>query len=133
MTGKYDSFRDSALHFLCQSDWADESFGDVNDYGVYIWRIGNTPENVQLSNTETTSLLEQWPYYEEANGASQEFRDSLVGEFIVSENEQGFVHVRKFETEELTLARFEAFRDHYTQWENENFEEGRRTDSGIEE
>jgi len=116
MLGKYDSFRDSALHFLCTSDWNNGEFGDVQDYGVYIWRISNTPEEVQVINTEITSVLEDWESYEEANGASQEFRDQLVGHFIVSENSQGFVNVREFDTKEALDARYNAFLEHYIEW-----------------
>lgn len=119
MLGKYDSFRDSALHFLCLADWSNESFGDVSDFGVYIWRISNTPEDVQATNTELTSVLEDWDYYEEANGASQEFRDELVGHFIVSENDQGLVTVRKY-SEVGMLDMFHKYETHYNEWNNED-------------
>lgn len=116
MLGKYDSFRDSALHFLCTSGWNTGEFGDVQDYGVYIWRISNTPEDVQASNTELTSVLEDWDTYNDADADSQTFRDSLVGHFILSENEYGFVNVRKFDTVAGLDHRYNEFLKHYIDW-----------------
>jgi hypothetical protein len=124
MTGKYDSFRDSALHYMVSNGYNEGEFGDVNDYGVYIWRITNTDAEVVIENTETTSLLEQWESYEEANGSSDDFREKLMGHFIISEDSQGFVSVRQFDSYEGMEARFEAFRDHYNEWVSEQIEDG---------
>ena len=119
MSGKYDSFRDSALHFLCTSGWDNGEFGDVQTYGVYIWRISNTEAEVSLENTEFNSVLEDWEHYEEV-GESDEFRQSLVGHFILSENEHGFVNVRSFDTESGLDARYNAFLIHWIEWSAEN-------------
>jgi hypothetical protein len=116
MLGKYDSFRDSALHFLCLNDWDNGEFGDVNGYGGYYWRISNTPEDVQVTNTEMTSVLEDWDYYKEANGASQEFRDKLVGHFLLVETQQGFVIAKQFKTEEGLDDQYNKFLHHFTSW-----------------
>ena len=116
MSGKYDSFRDSALHFLCESDWSEDSFGDVNDYGVYIWKISNEELEVATDNGEFNSLIEQWQNYGDADTNSDDFRSQLVGHFIVSENAQGFVNVQKFETHDGMEARYADFYIHYVEW-----------------
>jgi len=122
MIGKFDSYRDSALHFLCSSDWGNESFGDVSTYGVYIWRISNTLEEVHTLNTEINSVLEDW---EQANPellgvlecSLEDFRKTLVGHFLVSENGQGQVTVREFNTEKRLLGAFDAMHEHFNTWE----------------
>jgi hypothetical protein len=127
MKGKFDSYRDSALHFLCSGEWGNESFGDVSTYGVYIWRISNNLQEVHTLNTEINSVLEDW---EESNPemlgvlecSLEEFRKTLVGHFLVSENEQGSVTVREFPTEERLIQQFEAMREHFDEFMEENRE-----------
>jgi len=116
MTGKYDSFRDSALHFMCESEWHSGEFGDQSTYGTYIWRISNTEADVATENGEFNSLLEEWQNVKDADSNSDEFRESLVGHFIVSENDLGFVYVRKFDTEAQRDARYNDFLTHFIEW-----------------
>lgn len=114
---KYDSFRDSALHFLCNADWGNESDGNANAYGVYFTRISLDWNDVWPENTEFESLIEQWD--EVTSGAviiNETFLMTLVGHWLVSEDGQGFVHVRGFDTEEQVKARFDAFAQHYAEW-----------------
>jgi hypothetical protein len=121
MKGKYDSYQDSALHYLCSSEWGNDSFGDVSTYGVYIWRISNNLQEVHTLNIEINSVLEEW---EEANPellgtlecTLEEFRKTLVGHFLVSENEQGQVTVRQFPTEGALISQFKAMEKHYIEW-----------------
>lgn len=114
---KYDSFRDSALHFLCNAGWGNESDGDAPDYGSHFTRISLNWSDVGLNNTEFNSLIEQWENHEEAHGMEyHRFRASLVGHWLVSEDNQGFVHVRGFTREDQAKARFDAFAGHYAQW-----------------
>lgn len=117
--GKFDSFRDSALHYLCVSDWAEESFGNVSDYGVYIWRISNTLQEVSPDNGEFNSIIEDWAPMEgyETLQSDPAFRESLAGHFLVSENDQGMVSVRQFATEAAMLARFNDMQTHYENWD----------------
>jgi hypothetical protein len=118
MLGKFDSYRDSALHFLCSGEWSNESFGDVNGYGVYIWRISNNLQEVNTGNIEINSVLEDW---EAANPemlgvlecSLQEFRTSLAGHFMVSENEQGLVTVRQYTLESELVRHFNNMQEHY--------------------
>lgn len=124
MKGKFDSYRDSALHFLCSGEWGNESFGNVSTYGVYLWRISNKLEEVHTLNTEINSVLEEW---EESNPellgvlecSLEEFRKSLIGHFLVSENEQGSVTVRQFPTEGALISQFNAMQKHFNEWEAE--------------
>jgi hypothetical protein len=118
MLGKFDSFRDSALHFLCTQDWGNDSFGDVTDYGVYIWRISLDAMEVSQTNTEFNSVIE---LLVESEGFpfTQELRDSLVGHFMVSENEQGLVTVKQYTLESELIRHFEQMRDHYDEFMTE--------------
>ena len=120
MIGKYDSFRDSALHFLCLADWANESFGDVSDYGVYIWRISNQRDDVMLANGEFNGVIFDWITANPECEDSLEFRESLIGHFIVSENDQGQVTVRKFDSEVGMLDMFNKYQVHYDEWDSED-------------
>lgn len=116
-SSKYHSFRDSALHFLCNAGWGMESDGNSPEYGVYFSRISNTWEDVKPTNTEFVSLIEQWGEAEEDPALlTTDFYRSLVGHFLVSEDSQGFVHVRDFPTEDALIARFRAFQEHYASW-----------------
>lgn len=96
--GKYSCARDSILHFLCMSEWDDgDSFGDTSKWGSYVWKITNTPADVQQANTEFTSVLEEWLTENPEVVDSEALRLELVGAFIVSTNDQGFVYVESFE------------------------------------
>lgn len=113
---KYDSYRDSALHFLCNAGWGNESTGNTDGYGVYLTRIGNTWEDVKPSNTEFLSVIEDWPDYEDATALYPQFFTQLIGHFIVSEDSQGFVHVRHYVDEAEVKRRYDQFAEHYNEW-----------------
>lgn len=120
--GKYSSDRDNILHFLCSSDWANQSFGDVEAPTGYIYRISNEAADVQLSNTEITSLIEdQLQAYDIDD--TEEFRASLVGHFLVAEDSNGFVSVTEYPTEELLLQAYSSLEDIYGQWADQDNEE----------
>jgi hypothetical protein len=112
MLGKYDSFRDEALHALCLADWANESNGDCSDYGVYFWRISNAPQDVATNNPEFNSLVEAL----ELEHDTPELRQSLIGHYLVSENDQGLVTVRQFSIESELVRRFTEFSNHYEEF-----------------
>lgn len=117
MNGKFDSYRDSALHFLCRAEWCNASFGDVSTYGVFIDRISNEYSDVQELNTEVSSVLEDWfTANPEVSPSDRTFRYSLVGHFLVSENEQGQVTVKEFKLESELIRHFEAMRDHFDEF-----------------
>jgi hypothetical protein len=121
MLGKYDSYRDSVLHYLCTSDWANESDGNSSDYGVYFWRISNTWEDVKPENEEFNSLMED--IAAEGIELTEDLRRQMVGHFLVSESDTGAVNVRQFETEGKLLGRYQDFAEHYASWAEQGDEE----------
>jgi hypothetical protein len=117
--GKYDSDRDNILHFMCTSDWANESFGDVEAPTGYVWRISNTRNDVfgcfDQGNSEFDSLIEdQLAAYGIED--SPEFRSSLVGNFLVYEDSSGFVSVLKVPSESALIVQFNATQEVYEAW-----------------
>ena len=113
--GKYSSDRDNILHFLCISDWANESFGDVESPTGYVWRISNNPADVHMQNTEITSLIEdQLQAYDIED--SPEFRKTLEGHFLVREHSNGSVSVIQYPVEEYMLAQYQAAEREYDEW-----------------
>jgi len=118
MLGKFDSYRDSALHFLCSQEWGNESFGDVSTYGVYIWRISNTWEDVKPANKEFESVIEDWEEWAGLAEAHTSYglRQSLVGHFMVSENEQGLVTVKQYALESELIRHFNQMQEHFNTW-----------------
>jgi len=117
-SSKYDSFRDSALHFLCNAGWGAESDGDANDYGSHFTRISLILADVNYRNTEFNSLIEQWEHWSELSPMQQEtMRLNLTGHWIVAEGSQGFVHVREFPSEAAAKERFDQFAEHYASWD----------------
>src|SRR5438094_643750 len=107
--GKYDSDRDNILHYMCTSEWSNESFGNVEAPTGYVWRITNTKDDVfgtfDQGNMEFDSLIEdQMSLY--SIDDTPEFRRSLVGHFLVIENDQGFVDVVEYPSESALLSAF---------------------------
>jgi hypothetical protein len=113
--GKYSTDRDNILHYMATSDWANDSFGDVEAPTGYVWRISNTLEEVQLSNTELTSLIEEQvkAYGIEDN---DDFRHSLVGHFLLVEGSQGFVDVYAYDSEAELLKEYDYREEVYSEW-----------------
>jgi len=118
--GKYSSARDDILHYMCMSDWANYSDGNSEAPTGYFWAIANTPEDVQTSNTEFSSLLEEWLKDNPEVTDSPALRAELVGRFIVIENSQGFVSVASgyASDEELQMA-YQQLEDEYSAWDEE--------------
>lgn len=113
--GKYSSDRDCILHFMCTSDWSNDSFGDVEAPTGYVWRISNNWEDVHIPNTEVTSLIEdELKTYDIADCAS--FRASLVGHFLITEDSNGFVHVLECPSQTSLVAEFNYLRNSYDAW-----------------
>lgn len=117
--GKYSTDRDSALHFLCASEWSNASFGDVESPTGFIHRISNKLEEVHKPNTEITSVLEDWFTSEEVEDTT-EFRKSLVGHFLLVEDNQGFVSVHEYPTEALLIQAFESLEEIYSEWDSQD-------------
>lgn len=117
--GKFDTDRDSALHFLCINSWGADETGHVESPVGYVWRISNEWEDVKPQNTEFTSALDEW--FEEQGDVedSEEFRRSLVGHFLLIENDQGFVSVVQYSTESNMLFVFDEFRAVFEAWDSQ--------------
>jgi hypothetical protein len=121
--GKYSSARDSLLHFLVSVEWDDgDSFGDVSEWGNYIWKITNTPEDVAKVNTEFNSVIEAWLSENTEVTDSQALRDEIVGFFIVSTNGQGFISVEKFSTARQRDIQFALYLQSYEEFYAEDEE-----------
>ena len=113
--GKYSTDRDSALHYLCTAEWSMGSFGDVDSPTGYVWRIQNTWEDVKPVNTEFTSLIEEWLESEDV-ADSEEFRRSLVGNYLLQEDSNGFVHVREFASMAELNDAYRSLASEYDAW-----------------
>ena len=113
--GKYSTDRDNILHAMALADWANESFGDVDSPTGYVWRISNNWEEVKPQNMEITSLLEdQLEAYDIAD--TPDFRQSLVGHFLIIEDSNGSVSVHEFETERVLLMHYSTLEAEYEAW-----------------
>lgn len=120
--GKFSSARDSILEYLCNNGWSNEDFGNVEAPTGYVYRISNTLAEVQMENSEVTSLLGDWFEGNSEVTDSPELREELIGHFIVTEDNQGFVRVAKFDTEKEMLAEFQRLEDAYNEWDTDEDE-----------
>jgi hypothetical protein len=117
--GKFNSERDSLLHYMCVSEWANESFGSVEAPTGFVWRISNNWEEVKPENTEITSVLEEWFEQQGDVEDTPEFRRSLVGHFILIENDQGFVSVTQFPNEHALMEEYTARLEDFGIWDTQ--------------
>lgn len=109
MLGKYDSERDSILHALCLADWGNESFGNSTEYGLYVWRIELEANDVSVNNGEFNSLLESL-------GIESEFRNQLVGCFLVFENSSGQITVIRYDSWFEAQQIYKLYEDDFNEW-----------------
>lgn len=120
---KFSCARDDALHFLCTNDWANDSFGNVGDYGSYLWKISNKPEDVQQENGEFNSIFSEWLEMNPEVTDSAELRSELVGHFIVTTTDSGFVYVSAYDTEEALEVAYSSAEEAYAEWSDEEYGE----------
>lgn len=118
--GKFDSARDDILHYLCTSDWAEDSFGNVGDYGSYVWRISNDVNDVSMGNGEFNSILEEWFGWNEGVTDSPELRAELVGHFIVTTVDSGLVFVTAYDTREAMMEVYKVAEEDYREWDEDD-------------
>lgn len=114
--GKYSSARDSLLHYLCEGEWSNDSFGDVEAPTGYVWRISNDPADVHIPNTEITSVLEEWFESNPEVTDSPELRAELVGHFLVIEDSQGFITVETAPSEDVLRVRYAELLEIFEIW-----------------
>ena len=116
MKGKFNSLRDSALHYLCSNGWSTGEFGDTEAYGGYFWKTTNVWEEVQPENGEFNSVMEDWfaanPEWQDIPS----FRADLVGHFVVMEVSSGQVTVVPFDSQEAMERDFNRLGDLFTKW-----------------
>jgi hypothetical protein len=119
--GKYSTDRDNILHFLCVSEWANASFGNVEAPTGYVWRISNNWEEVKPNAIDFTSVIEdQLALYSIED--TEEFRRSLIGHYLVIEDSNGFVSVLEFE-EVANLDRiYSELQDEFYAWDAQDDE-----------
>lgn len=120
--GKYSTDQENILHYLCTSEWSNDSFGDVEAPTGYVWRITNRATDifgtVGRVNPELDSLIEdQLKAYSIV--CTDEFLSSLVGHFLVTEDSNGFVSVLKFPTEQDLLSVFSTLQDEFYAWDEQ--------------
>src|SRR5213595_1255559 len=111
--GKYSNEFEDALHYLCTSEWSNESFGNVEAPTGYVWRISNTWEEVKPENGEFNSLMAEWFEQNPSFEDSEEFRRGLVGHFLVWEDNNGLVFLASFSTEKELLAEFQRMENEF--------------------
>ena len=117
--GKYSTDRDNILHFMATCDWANESFGDVDAPTGYVWRMSNTFQDVSPKNGEFNSLVEtSVALYDIVD--NDEFRESLVGHFLIWEDSNGFVGVLQFATEQELLSVFHDLETEFNAWDEQD-------------
>lgn len=115
MKGKFDSPRDDLFWFMTLEGWATDTDGSV-EFGRWFGKLSNTAEDVSVDNGEFNSLVDQWEPDAVENYHSKEFRASLVGHFLVSEDGQGFVTVTEFDTELERDAVYNQWSGEYSEW-----------------
>jgi hypothetical protein len=120
---KFSSARDDILHFLCISDWAEESDGNSEAPTGYFWRISNTDADVHQSNGEFSSVFAEWLEMNPEVTDSPELRSELVGHFIVQAMDSGFVYVGDYSTEEAMLEDFAEMQEEFGKWDEQDLED----------
>lgn len=115
--GKYSSARDDILHWMCINEWADDSFGNSGDYGLYAWRIDNDKQDVSTSNTEFNSLLSEWFEQNPEVKDSEELRSELIGHFMINEISNGAIVVWSFSSGQELMETYLAEQTRWEEWE----------------
>lgn len=121
--GKYSSARDDILHYLCTSDWAEESSGNSEAPSGYFWRISNTPDDVSVNNGEFNSIIEEWFEQNKEVTDSGFLRAELVGDFIVQGVDSGMVYVYRHDNKTEMLEVYSALEEVFAEWDSEDNED----------
>ena len=114
--GKYSSARDSILHYLCEAEWSNDSFGDVEAPTGYVWRISNYDHDVAEVNNEFGSVLAGWFEENPEVKDSPELRAELVGFWIVNEDSNGFIHVMDAQNQQTQNEIFAMLQGKFEEW-----------------
>ncbi len=117
--GKFSSARDDILHYLCTSDWANESSGNTEAPSGYFWRISNKWVDVSSDNGEFNSVLTEWWADNPEVADSWDLRNELVGHFIVQGVDSGMVYVYQYDNEAEMLEAYAALEEVYAAWDTD--------------
>lgn len=101
---KYDSPRDELLHKLTLEGWSEHETGDVEAPSGFVSRLNIKADDLGSAYLQKTENIE---------GIK---REDLLGNWILTENSDGFVHVQKYDTPEAAIAVIEVAEDTYSEW-----------------
>lgn len=105
--GKYDSLRDQCLHLMTLEAWGNTSSGDVQSPQGFFTRIC-------ISEAELFEVVQAFKEQLEAAGLTDP--ESLIGNYIVRESNDGFVTVDVHDTEDDAVLAYEALSQAYDEW-----------------
>lgn len=118
--GKYSNEFEDALHYLCTNDWASHSDGNVEGPDGFFWLISNNWEEVKPENGEFNSVMEEWFERNSEFEDSEEFREGLVGHFIIREDNNGLVFLTKYESRSEAYQDYTSLQFTYSEWARED-------------
>lgn len=119
--GKYNSDRDAVLHTLACEQWADSETGSVESPIGYVWAMTITrdgasqviDDGLALDQAMVDSDFDPW---------------SIVGAWLITEDDQGFVHVGSYSTSpdgpEMLKSDFDSLASEYDAWCDAEYPDG---------
>ncbi len=108
-TGKYSSKRDEALHHMSLEGWGVKSDGDVESPAGFFTLFVNKPEEM----AEIFAAFE-----DELNDLRIHDHQTLTGNFVLVEDELGFVHCFSHLTEYSATAQYNELAQKYFNWQH---------------
>ena len=104
--GKFSSDRDEMLYLMASEAWFTDSDGSSDSpYGWFAY-VENHPDE----------LFEVKQAFEDVSPLFTGDLSQLVGAFVLVEDEQGFVTVHTFSSEDEARAAYEALSAAYVEW-----------------
>ena len=114
--GKFDNALHELLYTLtCSWDWGHDHDGNVDGFGAYAW-----PLKLEREDLHEGQLAELADEAKRIDPDDTELPNQVFGYWLVSTDERGFVYVTKFDEEWQLDTAWEAFKDSYSQWAEEN-------------
>lgn len=107
--GKFDSPRDEVLYAMTLGEWACETSGDVQSPSSWFAWMQNTAE--ELIDIRRT-------FAETIQRARLADLSELVGNFVIVEQNDGFVEVIKFDEKRHAERVYSVLEDIYIAWES---------------
>lgn len=114
--GKFDCALHDLLYTLTASfDWAADHEGQTEDFGCYAWVM--TLDRESMTDENLADVAREAALVDPDDAT---LVDAVYGHWIVSTDSQGFVYVTEFPDEEQLDTAWQAFKDSYAQWAEEN-------------